>query len=228
LLIYKRIFIPGELAITIFKKGFPLICNEGFWSLGMALISQAYSTRGLQAVAAHSIANTIIHLFTMVFFTMGNAVAILVGQQLGAGDTEGAIDTDRKLIVTGVISSVVMAFALTVTAPFIVELYKTEPATKEIAKGIMWAAACFFPLMSYTHCTYFTMRSGGKTFVTFLFDSVFTCLASYPVAFFVSRFTAFTMVQMYICVEATNFIKAAIGSVMLKKRVWVNNIINND
>ncbi len=224
--IFRKLTIPKELTFGVLKKGFPLICNEVFWSLGMTLINQAYSTRGLNAVAAFSIANTINNLFTIVFFTMGNAVAILVGQQLGAGDMEGAVDTDRKLIVTGVISSIVMGIALAVTAPFIVELYKTQEATKEIAKGIMWAAACFFPLMSYTHCTYFTMRSGGKTFITFLFDSVFTCVVSFPVAFVLSRFTDISMVGMYIAVEGTSIIKAAIGTVLLIKKVWVNNIIS--
>lgn len=224
--VYKKLSIPGDLTFGILKKGFPLICNEVFWSLGMTLINQAYSTRGLNAVAAFSIANTINNLFTMSFMTMGNAVAILVGQQLGSGDMEGAVDTDRKLIATGLFMSVIMGGMLILTAPFIVELYKTEEATKEIAKGIMWAAAFFFPLMSYTHCTYFTMRSGGKTFVTFLFDSVFTCLVSFPTAYVLSRFTDFSMVQMYIAVEATSLIKAAIGTVMLVKRVWVNNIIS--
>ena len=90
----------------------------------------------------------------------------------------------------------------------------------------MTAAAFFFPLKSYTHCTYFTMRSGGKTFITFLFDSVFTCLVSFPTAYVLSRFTDLTMVQMYIAVEATSLIKAAIGTVLLVKRVWVNNIIS--
>ncbi|MBR6800435.1 MAG: MATE family efflux transporter [Eubacteriaceae bacterium] len=224
--VFKKLSIPKELTFGVLKKGFPLICNEVFWSLGMTLINQAYSTRGLEAVAAFSIANTINNLFTMSFMTMGNAVAILVGQQLGSGDMEGAVDTDRKLIATGLMGSVVMGIALILAAPFIVQLYKTDPSTKEIATGIMTAAAFFFPLMSYTHCTYFTMRSGGKTFITFLFDSVFTCLVSFPTAYVLSRFTDLTMVQMYIAVEATSLIKAAIGTVLLVKRVWVNNIIS--
>ncbi len=224
--VFGKLTVPKELTASILKKGFPLICNEVFWSLGMTLINQAYSTRGLNAVAAFSIANTINNLFTMSFMTMGSAVAILVGQQLGSGDYEAAVDTDRKLIATGIFMSVIMGVVLILSSSFIVELYKTDQATKDIAKGIMWAAACFFPLMSYTHCTYFTMRSGGKTFITFLFDSVFTCLVSFPVAFVLSRFTAMSMVGIYIAVEATSLIKAAIGTVLLVKRVWVNNIIS--
>ena len=113
-----------------------------------------------------------------------------------------------------------------VTAPFIVQLYRTAESTKAIAVSLMRAAACFFPLWSYTHCAYFTMRSGGKTFITFLFDSVFTCLVSFPTAFVLSRFTGMGMVGIYIAVEATSLIKAAIGTVLLVKRVWVHNIIS--
>ncbi len=64
----------------------------------MAALMQCYSVRGLSVVAAMNISSTISNLFSIVFMAMGNAVAIIVGQLLGAGKMEEAKDTDVKLI----------------------------------------------------------------------------------------------------------------------------------
>ncbi len=57
----------------------------------MAVLLQCYSVRGLDVVAACNIATTVSNLFKkVVFLSMGNAVAIMVGQALGANDIERA------------------------------------------------------------------------------------------------------------------------------------------
>lgn len=73
------------------------------WSLGTTLIVQCYSTRGLDAVAAYNISSTVSNFFSMAVFAMGTAISILVGQELGAGEFERAVDTNRKMIAFGAV-----------------------------------------------------------------------------------------------------------------------------
>ena len=47
--------ISGDIFKNVVKRGIPLLCNEILWSISIALISQCYSTRGLEAVAAINI-----------------------------------------------------------------------------------------------------------------------------------------------------------------------------
>ena len=82
--LYRNFHIPVHLAGQILRKGTPLMLNETLWSLGMAALMQCYSVRGLSVVAAMNISSTISNLFSIVFMAMGNAVAIIVGQLLGA------------------------------------------------------------------------------------------------------------------------------------------------
>ena len=56
------------------------------------MLNQCYSTRGLDVIGALNISSTLSNLFNVVFISMGNAVGIMVGQQLGAGNTEKAKD----------------------------------------------------------------------------------------------------------------------------------------
>lgn len=81
--IYSDFSIPAALAKKIVRTGTPLMVNELLWSLGMTVINQNYSTRGLNAVAAVNIESTAWNFFCIIMFAMGNAVAILVGQRLG-------------------------------------------------------------------------------------------------------------------------------------------------
>ncbi len=81
------------------------------------------------------------------------------------------------------------------------------------------------PLAAFMHASYFTLRSGGKTIVTFLFDSVFLWCVSIPVAYILSRFTGLPMVPLYLSCQLLDIIKCVIGFILVKKGVWLNNIV---
>ena len=198
---YREFKVPGQLTANIFRKGLPLMINEILWAAGMASLTQCYSMRGLDAVAALNISTTISNLFSVIYMAMGSAISIIVGQLLGAGEMEKAKDTDTKLIAFSVFSCVVIGGVLILIAP-----------------GCM-------PLAAFMHASYFTLRSGGKTIVTFLFDSVFLWCVSLPVAYVLSRFTGLPIIPLYLCCQLLDIIKCVIGFILVKKGVWLNNIV---
>lgn len=223
--LFKGFYIPGELARKIIKTGTPLFLNEFLWSLGMSAVTQCYSTRGLEVVAAFNISNTIVNLFNVVLISMGNVVAIIIGQILGSGDTEKVVDTDRKLITLAVMASALMGAILFVTAPLFPRFYNTDDSIRNLAAELMRLAAVFMPVGSFLNAAYFTLRSGGRTFITFLFDSAFLWVVSWPVAFALSRFTAISILPLYAVVLALDFIKVIIGAILLKKRIWIQDLV---
>lgn len=223
--LFKGFFIPADLFKKITFRGMPLFFNEFLWSLGMSMLTQCYSTRGLEVIAAFNISNTIVNLFNVALISMGNTVAIIIGQVLGSGDTEKVIDTDRKLIAFSVFLSAVMGAVLLVFAPLFPKLYDTTDDIRALAVDLMRIAAVFMPFSAFLNAAYFTLRSGGKTFVTFLFDSVFLWVVSWPVAFLLSRLTGITIRPLYTIVLLLDFIKIIIGLILLKKRVWIQNLV---
>lgn len=99
-------------------KGTPLLLNETLWAAGMAILTQCYSIRGLNVVAAQNIANTINNVFNVVFIALGDSVAIVVGQLLGAGNMKKARDTDNKMIAFSVMCCTGVALVMLIVAPF--------------------------------------------------------------------------------------------------------------
>lgn len=224
---YRSLRIPMELTKKIIIKGSPLLVNEVLWSAGMAMLNQCYSLRGLDAVAAMNISTTINNLFNVAFIAMGDAIAIVVGQQLGAGDFEAAKDTDRKLIAFSGFICVCLGVILFALAPFFPELYNTTEGVKALATSFMRVSAFYIPVWGLIHAIYFTLRSGGKTLITFFFDSIYLWCVVYSVAYVLSRKTALEVIPMYLVIQSIDIVKVIIGFILVKKGIWINNIVED-
>ena len=222
--VYRTLRVRGAQLKQFIIKGSPLLVNEALWSIGMSFLVQSYSTRGLDVIAAFNISNTISNMFSIVFFSMGDAVSIVVGQLLGANKLEEAKDTDRKIIAFAVFFSIITAALMASVSGLFPRLYNTTEEVRSLASTLMICYAIFSPMMAFCHCTYFTLRSGGKTIITFLFDSAFTWVVSVPIAFVLSRFTELPVVAIYCFVTAADIIKCVLGFVLVKKGVWINNL----
>lgn len=222
---YASPVIPLGLVGNILKKGTPLIVNEILWAAGMAYMMQCYSVRGLSAIAALNISSTISNLFNTVFIAMGSAIAIIVGQLLGAGKMDEAKDTDTKLIAFSVACCVAIGGILALTAPLFPMMYNTSEEVKGLATAFIRIVACCMPMAAFMHASYFTLRSGGKTIVTFLFDSVFLWCASIPLAYVLSRYTTLHVIPLYLACQLIDIIKCVIGFILVKKGVWIQNIV---
>lgn len=223
--LYSTLKVPGALVQKILIKGTPLLLNETMWAAGMAMLTQCYSVRGLNVIAALNISNTINNVFNIVFIALGDSVAIIVGQLLGAGKMKEARDTDNKMIAFSVFSCTCMALVMLLLARFFPLLFKTNEEARLLATYFIMVAAIFMPQNAFLHASYFTLRSGGKTIVTFLFDSVFIWCVSVTIAFTLSRYTALPVVAVFTFVQAGDLIKCVIGFILVKKGVWLQNIV---
>lgn len=224
--LYRSFKMPGYLVKNIIKTGTPLMLNETMWSAGMAMLGQCYSMRGLNVVAGYNITTTLFNLFNVVVLSIGTAIAIIVGQRLGANRLEEARDIDNKLVAFSVFCGLGIGVFMAVSAPFFPKLYNTTDAAKDVATYLMLLQAVFYPQIAFINAAYFTMRSGGKTFVTFLFDSVYVWCVSVPIAFLCSRFTGWNIYVIFALVNIADWIKCAIAFVLLKKGVWIHNIVD--
>lgn len=223
--LYRTLKVPKILTFHIIRKGSPLLFNETLWAAGMAMLTQCYSIRGLNVVAGLNVSNTINNVFNIVFIALGDSVAIIVGQLLGAGKMKEARDTDNKLITFSVLCCTGVAAIMFFLAPLFPNLYHINREARQLAQYFIMATAVFMPQNAFLHATYFTLRSGGKTIITFLFDSVFIWCVSVSLAFFFSHYTALPVMAVYVAVQLGDIIKCTIGFLLVKRGVWLQNIV---
>ena len=224
--VYRSLRIALPLLKKITLKGMPLLVNEALWSASVAVLNQCYSTRGLNVVAANNIASTLWNLFSVCFISLGSATGIIIGQMLGAGRSPDEVrDCDRKLIAFSVTSCAVFGLVMAAVSGIFPLIYKTDEAVRSLATSLICINSVIMPFNAYTNAAYFTLRSGGKTLSTLLFDSCFVWVVSVPLAFSLSRFTGVPILPLYTVCQGAEILKCVIGFVMLKRGTWIRNIV---
>ena len=222
---FKDFKIPKDLALKFFLKALPLMANETFWSLGMTAINQCYSYRSLEAVAALNIESTLWNLMGVAFIAMGEAVGIMMGHILGAGELSEAKQKAYTMRRVTVLCGVVFAVIMVCISPFFPLLYNTTDSIRALASGFILIAAVTMPFCAYTHASYFIMRSGGNTVITVIFDSVYTWVVVVTLAYCLSRFTNMDILLMIAIIRGLELIKCIIAFFFVRSGIWVRNIV---
>ena len=164
----------------------------------MTFINQFYSSRGLNAVAALNITGTAWNLFCVIMFAMGSAVSIMVGQRLGAGKMAEARDVDRKLIFLTEVIHVIIGLVMILASPLVPMLYNVGDDVRSLTQQLL-----------------------------VFFDAVYTWAVTVVLAFVLARFTDWSIVKIYCCVQFIDIVKVAIGLMMLRSDFWARNVVSD-
>ncbi len=226
--IYRSFYVPSGLVGRLFVKGLPLMLNETLWAAGVATVNQCYSVHGLDAVAAVNISQTFWNVVSIAHMAVGAAIGIILGQMLGADRLSEAKSDSYKLIATSVVIATAVALCYAVCAEFIPLAYNTESEIRLLATRLMQITALAMPFEALTHSSYFTLRSGGKMLITFIFDSGFMWIVTVLPAFLLCRFTDIPFLWLFAAVQFVSVIKGIVGAVLVKNGFWVKNIIEKD
>lgn len=223
--LYKQLGIPMDVVKKITLRGLPLLINEFLWAVAVAIIAQCYSTRGLDVVAATNISNTINNLFSVVYMALGSSIGIVVGPLLGADEMDEAMVTAVRMLVFSVLCASGIGVVLAIVGPFFPMIYNTTDEVRYMASRFILINACCMPIYSYSHAAYFTVRTGGKTGITFLFDSMYQMVICMPVAYVLAHFTELGIYPIFIICQMLDIIKCTVGTILIKKGVWMNNLV---
>ncbi len=221
----RSLRIPAALLAQMVRKTLPLMLNEMFWALGMALLGQCYSLHGYDVVSAYNITSTVTNVFNVAFMALASAIGIIVGQQLGANRFDEAVDTDRKLIVFSTCVTFGIGALMAAVSGLIPQIYNTTGEIRALASSLLLVAALCMPINALACACYYTVRSGGKTLVTFLFDSVYICCLTVPVAYLLSSVTSIGVIPLFLICQLADLGKCAVGLILIQKGMWIQNIV---
>lgn len=222
---YRSMWVPAGLLRNIVIKGLPLLANELTWATGMTFLNQCYSTCGLDVVPALNISSTLFNLTSVVFMSMGVADGILMGQMLGASAPKEEVkDYSRKLIAISVTAGVIFGGLTAALSTVFPHIYNTSHEVRTLAGRLILIMAAFMAFDAFANAAYFILRSGGQTYITFLFDSGFVWAVMVPLAYCLSRFTGMAILPLYLICQSTNMLKAVLGYIFLHQGKWIQNL----
>lgn len=222
--IFTRFYVPASLIKQVIAKGTPVLLNEMFWSLSVTVTNMCYARRGLEVVAAMNISFTLQNLLSVAYFALSSSIAIIVGNLLGAGKLEEAKDTDRKLLAFAVfVGCCMMGVQIGLSGVFPL-LYETTDQVRELSGYIMTCFGFTMPAAALATSTYYTIRSGGRVFVTMLFDSVYAWVIVIPV---VASLAYLTDISFYYLLPITLIVenlKLLPGLYLVNKGIWIRQL----
>ena len=220
--------IPRVLFGRIAIKGLPLMFNELFWSLAVTMRNQCYATRGLDVVAAQTVAMTVHNFVSVIWMSIGFSIAIIVGNLLGAGKVEEARDTGNKMIALSVAVGVGLGGVMVALSRVFPLLFGVDPAVFELSAFMLVVLGILTPVMALCHASYFTLRTGGRIIITVLLDAVFMWVVAVPIAFCLSRFTDMSIQPLFILSQLAELIKCIIALLLIWKVNWASQIVDDE
>lgn len=223
--LYRSFRVPRLVAFEMAMKGLPLLLNEAMWSMGITMLSQRFSTRGLDVVGALNICTTLNNVFNIVFISLGTAISIIVGNLLGANKMEEARESDTRLLTFTVLSSLVIGTAMASCSAVFPKIYNTTDSVRSLATFFILVMAAYMPISAFINGSYFTLRSGGKTWLTFAFDSLYVWVVNVLLAFILTKFTSLSIYPIYIICYGIDILKCISGFLLVRSDLWMNNLV---
>lgn len=226
--VYASFHVPRALVRKITVTGTPLLLNEALWAAGQAMLLQCYSLRGIAAVSAMNITTTVFNTFSVIYLSIGTAISILIGHRLGAGEKELALSDARQMIAFSGLMGLAAGALIAISAPFFPMIYNTTDEVRSMATRLTLVIAAFAPFHAILNSSYFTLRSGGKTILTFFFDCAYVWCINIPTVLILTHLTPLSTAQIYLACHLTELIKWVIGIILVEKGVWLNDMTTQE
>ncbi|MBL4831774.1 MAG: MATE family efflux transporter [Aliivibrio sp.] len=142
--LFKEFFSPDKKAIIrLFKLGFPIAASIFFEVSLFAVVALLLAPFGSLIVAAHQVAMNISSLIFMLPMSIGVAVSIRVGHQLGEKDIQGAKIASHCGLALGLSTALITAALTIIYREPISLLYTDNMEVIALASSLLLMAAIY-------------------------------------------------------------------------------------
>ena len=131
------------------------------------------------------------------------------------------------MIAFSVFCSVAIGALLVALSPLFPRIYNTTDEVRALAAYMIAVYGCLMPFASYACSAYFTLRSGGKVLITFVFDSVFMWVIAIPVARILADYTTMSILFLFPICHGLEIIKAVLGLILVARKGWVKQLVSD-
>ena len=221
LLSYNRALIRKVLGTAL-----PVLVNEGFFTMGITAFYVAVSFLGTEAVAVMQVSMVVNDFFMAIFFGLGNAVAVITGNELGRGEKELTYANGKMALRVTVVLSALIGGLLLSARGMIVNIYDLEPYASALLNQVLLVCALFTaPRMLVYVLICGLLRAGGDTRFCMIVDASNICLIGVPLAFIgalVLHLQLPAVLGMYYSYDLVNLVLCL---ARFRSKVWINTLI---
>lgn len=164
-----------------FRLGAPVLVSDSLLGLGSTLVSVILGNMGAAVVASNAICQVLDRLFTVVIQGVSSASGIIIGNTIGRGEKEYAMEEAETFYLFGIFFGAISAVLLLIVGPITISFYNLQADTVVIARQLMnaYVVIVFFQAIQSV-MTKGVLRGGGDTRFLMKADILFMWLVSVP------------------------------------------------
>ncbi len=221
----KNLLVPLSFIRSVLPTCLPVVCNEFFWALGMAIYKVAYAKQGVEAIAAANVTETVANLFTTASLAVSSTALVMIGQKIGERKMAEVHQYCRRFTLLSVLCGAVMGSLFFAMSPLMVSAYNLKGELSRLTLKCMWVTALIMPLRSFDYCMVTgILRSGGDTRYSMLCELACVWLVGIPMAFLSSAILHLAMWQVYLMVYLEEVAKGIFGFSRIKSGKWLKDL----
>ncbi len=215
----------GWLLRDFLKYALPVTANEFLWGMAMTVTPIIVGHMDNSVVAANSVAQVVRQLSMVIGFGLASATAIILGKEIGAGETERAKRDAKRLLRVTLIAGICSGLLILAIRPFVIAAFTITPQAAEHLKMMLLIMSYYVVCQSVnTTLVVGVFRSGGDT----KFGLVVDVITMWPCSLLWGALAAFvfhwSVPIVYLFLTCDELLKLPFTLPRYKKMVWLKNV----
>ncbi|MEJ5225300.1 MAG: MATE family efflux transporter, partial [Anaerolineales bacterium] len=178
-------------------------------------------------IAAVNVNATIEDLAFVIFFGLGNACSVLVGNRIGAGKSDVAYQYGKRFLTMSIISAVLIGLTIIPLREPVAGLYALSPQGTNNLLWLMLVFASTLWLRVHNFILFVgTLRAGGDTRFAFIMELSSIWLVGVPAALVGGFVLKLPVYGVYLMVLLEEVVKAIVIQWRFRSRKWIHDLVN--
>jgi len=226
-----------ELSLKIFRKmklqwsgmcqilhiAVPYGMENGLFYLGRLMILTIVSTFGTAAIAANSVAGTLVPFQVLPAQAIGLGLTVVISQCIGAGDYEQARYYSKKIMGSAIAACFVTCVLILLILPLLLRIYNLSDIATELTRQIVWShgvlCIILWPLGNLTPVIF---RAAGDARYPMIVSIVVMFLVRIGLAYVLSCTLKMGMFGTWIAMYCDWAVKAVLHVIRYFSRKWLH------
>ncbi|NCB42780.1 MAG: MATE family efflux transporter [Clostridia bacterium] len=212
-----------EYRNQVFKTAGPIVLSDGAYGASAALFFIGFGLISSVAIAAYQVVNVLGEFAQSMFYGLGNASAVMLGEKLGQGNIQGAQRDAKWFLGFGFFLASSITVVLLIITPYISTWYNFDAITTAALNPALIMSALTVSGRAFSYlfiCG--ILRSGGDTKYTMYVDMGWTWLFGIPIMFIGVLFFNFVLWQALFMWYFAECLKAVHLYFRYKSKKWQN------
>ncbi len=204
----------------------PILFNEFLWSMGASMITVIIGRLSTDFLAANSIVSVISQLVNVAVMGVTTAAAVVIGNNIGAGNYEQVKIMAKTLIIISFFLGLMAATALQIIRPFILGFYDNlSPATLEYISILIHIISVVTVFQSITLTNMMgVLRGGGDAKFVLFCDIIFMWAIFIPLGFLSAFVFGWSVPVVYIIIKLDEVCKTVLCTWRVVSGKWVKDV----